>query len=552
MSASLYRALLGRWVFRRRIIDHRSGGASSSVAGSASFEAGCTPNILTYTETGCLRTESGPAAGIPVHQTYTYHCLPDRPSSAEVFFGDGRPFHDLDLRAGGGPCVVRHDCAPDTYHGSFALADDGLTLSVEWDVTGPAKAYTSSTTFEKLSMLISTPAVSAAEVDALFKSDSGAGIAPPPAPTPRDVALALAALGDAGALGAAIWADEALGAPAESADRGAPPRSTPCADCTCRAACGTPQPFAGKAGHLAGAAEGAAWWAGVWVTRQRSQPWRSAPSPTVVPPCGSQRDALGCLPPFIHDHAARRRGAAASPTGAAEEPLAPGPCDGVYRPAYAATAACEALERSAACYARLGWGRYAEDRSLYDSFEKFSGAEPRTVHLGVDIEAAAGTPVHAPLRGVLHSFADNAAPGDYGPTVVLEHSVEVPGNAPAAAGDASAGPRLVTFYSLWGHLSRTSLIELHSGAVIAAGAVIGRVGSSAENGGWPPHVHVQLILEPGLGGREGDYPGVCARGEWWTRWAHLCPDPAWLLQTPHVAPRQPRPELTGDAAARLA
>lgn len=532
MASSLYRALFGRWVFRRSIIDHRSGGVTSSVAGGASFELGSSPNTLTYTENGRLHTASGPPAGIPVYQKYAYRFPPDRPSCAEVFFGDGRPFHHVDLRADGVACSVRHDCAPDTYHGRFALADDGLTLSVEWDVTGPAKAYTSTTTLEKLSTLVpSTPTPSAPVVAAVFSTtDPGVdpGAAAPPVPAPRDVALALTALGDAGALGAAIWADEAL-------LLGAPSSSRPCADCVCQAAYGAPQPFAGKAGHAAGTAEAAAWWAAVWEGRSKA----TTEGPAVR--CGSPRDALSCTPPFIHDHAARRRGgAAAGQPGSSSE--APGPRDGVYRPAYAATATCGAAERSALCYERLGWGRYAEDRALYDAFEKFGGTAPRTVHLGVDIEAAAGTPVHAPLRGVVHSFADNAVPGDYGPTVVLEHSVEVPREG--EEGDGSG--RLVSFYSLWGHLSRASLVELRPGALLATGAVIGHVGSSAENGGWPPHVHVQLILEPGLGGREGDFPGVCARGEWWARWATLCPDPAWLLQTPHVAPRPPRPELAGD------
>lgn len=155
-------------------------------------------------------------------------------------------------------------------------------------------------------------------------------------------------------------------------------------------------------------------------------------------------------------------------------------------------------------------GGYAEDRSTY-SQELFApaGEEPRTVHLGVDVFACEGAEVFAPLDGRVHSFQDNARPGDYGPTLILEHTV--------------AGSM---FHTLYGHLSRTSLSGPLKDKTIRAGQRIGWLGATTENGGWPPHLHFQIILD--LKRMSGDYPGVCRRSER-NRWLSVCPDPSFLL-----------------------
>ena len=158
----------------------------------------------------------------------------------------------------------------------------------------------------------------------------------------------------------------------------------------------------------------------------------------------------------------------------------------------------------------LGIGRWAEDRTIYRHSALFAGEdEPRTVHLGIDLFAAAGTPVSAPLGGTVHSWADNDRLGDYGPTILLAHVLDGIG-----------------FSTLYGHLSRESLVGLESGRQIATGEVFAAVGSVEENGAWPPHLHFQLITE--LGGRRGDFPGVARQSE---REAFLerCPDPSVIL-----------------------
>lgn len=157
-------------------------------------------------------------------------------------------------------------------------------------------------------------------------------------------------------------------------------------------------------------------------------------------------------------------------------------------------------------------GGYDEERAIYSGpvFEASEGSESRTIHLGIDIFEAVGTLVFAPLAGRIHSFQDNANPKDYGPTIILEHAVT----------------SQLTFYTLYGHLSRDSLDGLTIGKPVAAGEAVARLGEAAVNGDWPPHLHFQLILD--MQGKRGDYPGVFKKSER-EQWKRICPDPAPLL-----------------------
>src|ERR1700761_8215604 len=76
-------------------------------------------------------------------------------------------------------------------------------------------------------------------------------------------------------------------------------------------------------------------------------------------------------------------------------------------------------------HCRYGIGGYMEHRTIYSRSEHFDTAdEPRRLHLGIDIWAAAGTPLYAPLSGRIHSFRDNNNHGDYGPTIILQHDLD--------------------------------------------------------------------------------------------------------------------------------
>jgi murein DD-endopeptidase MepM/ murein hydrolase activator NlpD len=170
----------------------------------------------------------------------------------------------------------------------------------------------------------------------------------------------------------------------------------------------------------------------------------------------------------------------------------------------------DVLARSRATY---GIGGYAEKRGWYARGEQFScGNEVRSIHLGVDIWAPATTRVYAPYDSTVHSAQDNALVGDYGPTIILEHSLEGQ-----------------TFYTLYGHLSRDSLVGKATGARFAKGDLIGEIGAAPINGDWPPHLHFQVMLD--MLGKTGDYPGVAAESER-ELFLTLCPDPNLVLRSP--------------------
>jgi 4-aminobutyrate aminotransferase-like enzyme len=172
--------------------------------------------------------------------------------------------------------------------------------------------------------------------------------------------------------------------------------------------------------------------------------------------------------------------------------------------------------------ASVGIGRYDEPRPIYTSdayrVEGNDGPEWRTLHTAIDLFMTAGSPIFAPLDGVVHSFQNNAAERDYGPTILLEHTV--------TDGDGADEGGPLTFYTLYGHLSLDSLDGLYEGKSVARGERIARVGDETVNGQWPPHLHFQIIAD--LLGKRGDYPGVALWSQRET-WLSLSPDPNLLL-----------------------
>jgi hypothetical protein len=159
----------------------------------------------------------------------------------------------------------------------------------------------------------------------------------------------------------------------------------------------------------------------------------------------------------------------------------------------------------------FAFGRYAEPRELYDN-EDFAGvgAERRSIHMGIDLFCAAGTPVHAPLAARVELLANNARELDYGPLVVLRH-------------ECSPDEK---FFTLYGHLGAEVLDALEIGQNVAAGQQIATVGSPPQNGNWPPHLHLQAILD--LKDLGTDFPGVASLSQR-DYWLGLSPSPAALF-----------------------
>jgi len=143
---------------------------------------------------------------------------------------------------------------------------------------------------------------------------------------------------------------------------------------------------------------------------------------------------------------------------------------------------------------KVAYGGYLEHRNLYDRSAYFSSQTEeaqRNIHLGLDLWCPAGTDILAAFNGVIHSFNDNTNFGDYGPTIILEHTLENH-----------------KFYTLYGHLSRASLQNIEVGQSIKQGDVIAQLGDAKVNGDYAPHLHFQIIKD--LQGKVGDYPGVCS------------------------------------------
>lgn len=159
---------------------------------------------------------------------------------------------------------------------------------------------------------------------------------------------------------------------------------------------------------------------------------------------------------------------------------------------------------------QYGIGGYAEKRAAYRASDNFkSNEEERCIHLGVDIWTKAYTIFHTPLDAVVHSFKNNNLPFDYGGTIILEHN-------------ENGGK----FHTLYGHLSLTSLEGLKKGMEIKAGSPICQIGDWHENGGWPPHLHFQMICD--MQNLEGDYFGACTEKEM-DFYLNNCPNPMkWI------------------------
>ena len=158
-------------------------------------------------------------------------------------------------------------------------------------------------------------------------------------------------------------------------------------------------------------------------------------------------------------------------------------------------------------------GLYAEDRNCYrgEQFISAGSSQARSTHLGIDIFIAANTPLLAPYAGFVFSVQDNNKPYDYGGTVILQH----------VAGDTG-----LTFFTLYGHLSKKTVSLLNEGDAVSTGDVIGYIGESHENGGWAPHLHFQIMTT--MLGLKGNFDGASELDRF-DIWSQICPNPNLIL-----------------------
>lgn len=159
--------------------------------------------------------------------------------------------------------------------------------------------------------------------------------------------------------------------------------------------------------------------------------------------------------------------------------------------------------------AQIAYGGYLEKRYLYQKSNRFAEGGVRNIHLGLDFWCKAGSKIEAPIDGFVHSFGNNSDLGNYGPTLILSHTINE-----------------INFHTLYGHLSLDSLDGLYKNKRFSRGECLGTIGNTAINGGYAPHLHFQLIIS--MEGYEGDYPGVCSQTDE-KFYRKNCPDPNLLL-----------------------
>lgn len=137
----------GRWSLDR-VIEDAGAGRAGRLAGEARF-APDGPGALLYEERGELRMEG--LAPLVAERRYLWRQV--HSCRIEVFFEDGRPFHEIDL-AQAMPSDT-HLCAPDRYEMVYDLS---AWPDWEWRtrVEGPRKAYCLTSRYAYLGPLDST------------------------------------------------------------------------------------------------------------------------------------------------------------------------------------------------------------------------------------------------------------------------------------------------------------------------------------------------------------------------------------------------------------
>lgn len=158
---------------------------------------------------------------------------------------------------------------------------------------------------------------------------------------------------------------------------------------------------------------------------------------------------------------------------------------------------------------KILFGGYMERRALYQASKHFSLGKIRNIHLGIDIWSDPGTAIYASYNGIIHSWKYNENHLDYGYCLIIKYE---------------------HIYALYGHLSAPDDLDWTPGRPVKEGEIIANIGDKEVNGGWIPHLHLQMIRE--IGDYKGDYPGVCSEEEL-EYFSQNCPNPIVLLGLGH-------------------
>lgn len=139
------RELIGTWHFTRAVEDHHAG-TDYSAEGQAHFTV-IDPDRIEWAERGTLTWERNSSPF-----TRTLFIVTDESSTTDasptwrVLFDDGRDFHPW------GQGQVVHPCRADLYRGGIGdlsrpSPEASRTWTITWDVEGPQKDYSMTTTY---------------------------------------------------------------------------------------------------------------------------------------------------------------------------------------------------------------------------------------------------------------------------------------------------------------------------------------------------------------------------------------------------------------------
>ena len=151
-----------------------------------------------------------------------------------------------------------------------------------------------------------------------------------------------------------------------------------------------------------------------------------------------------------------------------------------------------------------------------------SGPVCRSLHLGMDVWAKPGTPVHALFDG---RVVQVRLEGNEGPAA--ETGTETANKTDGPAGSAALilahrTPGGIRFYTLYGGLDPESLNRVNKDRTIEKGALLGRVATRTAAGKRVHHLHFQVMLD--LLGQGCVFPRVVFPDQREV-WQSLCPDP---------------------------
>lgn len=130
---------VGEWRLEREIAD-RHAIQSGTMVGQAVFLLSA-PERLDYAETGILQLAQGPALTAQRRYFWQFGA-----GGVQVFFQDGRPFHDFIPH--GHATGTDHPCGEDYYTVRYDFTAWPLWTAV-WTVKGPRKDYVSTSVYRR-------------------------------------------------------------------------------------------------------------------------------------------------------------------------------------------------------------------------------------------------------------------------------------------------------------------------------------------------------------------------------------------------------------------